>query len=161
MSSQTEIENKLWSQLKSDRTIMIGLAKEGEGASQPMTAIIEHESAGPIWIFSASDADLVQDLGMDTKPATAQFVSKGHGLFATLHGQLQRHDDQAVVDRLWNPFVAAWYDGQHDPKLRLLRLELEHAHVWLNENSVFAGMKMLFGGDPKKDYKDKTAEISL
>ncbi|MFT5932116.1 MAG: general stress protein 26, partial [Hyphomonas sp.] len=64
-------------------------------------------------------------------------------------------------DRLWNPFIAAWYDGKKDPKLRLLRLDLDHAHVWLSENSLLAGVKMLFGNDPKKDYKDKTADISL
>ena len=161
MPSQKEIEKKLWSELKSDRTIMLGLENKAGGASQPMTAILEDDERGPVWIFSSSDVDLVQALGVGPSAAVAQFVSKGHGLFASLHGQLQLQNDRATIDRLWNPFIAAWFDGKDDPKIRLMRLDLDHAHVWLNENSVFAGIKMLFGNDPKKDYKDKTADIAL
>tara|TARA_R110001606_G_scaffold118012_1_gene248127 strand:+ start:2992 stop:3477 length:486 start_codon:yes stop_codon:yes gene_type:complete len=161
MPSQKEIEKKLWSELKSDRTIMLGLESGAAGGTQPMTAVLEDDDRGPIWIFSSSDVDLVQALGVGPSAAIGQFVSKGHGLFASLHGQLQIQNDPATVERLWNPFIAAWYDGKDDPKLRLMRLDLDHAHVWLNENSVFAGIKMLFGSDPKKDYKDKTADIAL
>jgi general stress protein 26 len=78
-----------------------------------------------------------------------------------VHGILQVEGDRAVVDRLWNPFVAAWYDGKNDPKLELLRLNPEHGEVWLNESSVFAGIKMLLGVDPKKDYADKVAKVDL
>lgn len=161
MPSQKEIEKKLWSELKSDRTIMLGLESGAAGGTQPMTAVLEDDDRGPIWIFSSSDVDLVQTLGVGPSAAVGQFVSKGHGLFASLHGQLQIQNDPATVERLWNPFIAAWFDGKDDPKLRLMRLDLDHAHVWLNENSVFAGIKMLFGTDPKKDYKDKTADIAL
>lgn len=43
----------------------------------------------------------------------------------------------------------------------LLRLDAEHAEVWLNENSMLAGVKMLLGRDPRKDYKDKVADVDL
>lgn len=44
-------------------------------------------------------------------PAT--FVSKGHGIFAHIHGTLHADNDRTVIERLWNPFVASWYrDGQ-------------------------------------------------
>ena len=67
-----------------------------------------------------------------------------------------------IIDRLWNPFVAAWYEGgKDDPKLALLRFDTEGAEIWLNENSLLAGVKMLFGVDPKKDYQDKVANVDL
>ena len=63
---------------------------------------------------------------------------------------------------LWNPYIAAWFEGgKDDPKLALLRFDAEKAEIWLNENSLFAGVKMLLGADPKQDYKDKVAEVSL
>ena len=43
----------------------------------------------------------------------------------------------------------------------LIRFDPERAQVWLNENSLFAGVKMLLGADPKQDYKDKVAEVEL
>jgi general stress protein 26 len=67
-----------------------------------------------------------------------------------------------VVDRLWNRFIAAWFEGgKDDPKLGLLRFDTERAEIWEDEWSLVAGIKLLMGVDPKKDYKDKVAEIAL
>ena len=61
---------------------------------------------------------------------------------------------------MWNSFVAAWFEGgKDDPKLQLVRLDPERAQVWLNENSLWAAVKLLLGRDPKKDYKDKVADV--
>ena len=58
--------------------------------------------------------------------------------------------------------MAAWYEGgKSDPQLQLLRLDPGHAQVWLNENSVFAGIRLMLGKDPKKEYGDKVAEVKL
>lgn len=67
-----------------------------------------------------------------------------------------------MIDRLWSPFVGAWFDGgKDDPKVTLLRFDAEHAEIWLNEHSLMTGMKMLLGGDPKKDAADKVADVDL
>ena len=67
-----------------------------------------------------------------------------------------------MVDRLWNRFVAAWYEGgKDDPKLTLLRLDCEQAEIWLNGSSLIAGAKLLLGVDPKKSYQDKVARVPL
>jgi general stress protein 26 len=161
MTDQADIEAKFWKALKSDRTLMLGLT--GDAAeSQPMTAQLEgDDNTGPIWIFTAKDTDLTKAIGQ-SHGAVAQFVSKGHDLFASIRGQISLDNDRATIDRLWNPFVAAWFEGgKDDPKLQLLRFDASEAQIWLNENSLFAGVKMLFGVDPKKDYKDKMAEVQL
>ena len=77
-----------------------------------------------------------------------------------MEGELFADNDRATIDRLWNPFVAAWFEGgKDDPNLQLLRFEPDRAQIWLNENSLFAGIRMLLGSDPKRDYKDKVAEV--
>jgi general stress protein 26 len=94
--------------------------------------------------------------------AIATFASKGHDLFATVHGNLTVDNDRAVIDRLWNPFVAAWYEGgKDDPQLALLRFDPDSAEIWLDGSSLLAGLKMLLGSDPKKDYADNVAKVSL
>lgn len=161
MPDAAEIEAKFWKALKSDRTVMLGLVGAGESLAQPMTAQIEDEGRGPIWIFTAKDTDLIQELG-ERHPAMIHFAAKGHDLFASVIGELLADNDRAAIERLWNPFVAAWYEGgQDDPNLQLLRFEPERAQIWLNENSLFAGIKVLLGSDPKKDYGDKSAEVRL
>ena len=44
---------------------------------------------------------------------------------------------------------------------QLLRLDAEHAEIWLDGSSLVAGVKMLLGIDPKQDYKDKVAVVDL
>lgn len=161
MPTAAEIEAKFWKALKSDRTALLGLAGGRGGLAQPMTAQIEGDEGGPIWFFSASDVDLVQ-ASADGAEAFLHFAAKDHDLFASVDGRLSVSTDRATIDRLWNPFVAAWFEGgKDDPKLRLLRFDPGQAQVWLNENSLFAGVKMLFGSDPKEDFKDKVAELNL
>jgi general stress protein 26 len=159
MPTPQELQTKFWKALKSDRTMMLGLNGVDDGHAHPMTAMIEEEH-GPIWFFTATDASIVQGLSGENR-AIATFASKGHDLFASVHGELNRSNDRAMIDKLWNPFIAAWYEGKDDPKLVLLRFDAERAEIWLDGSSLVAGIKMLFGRDPKKEYKDKVADVPL
>lgn len=160
MATPQELEKKLWKALESDRTVMLGIDGAEGGHTRPMTAIVE-DGHGPLWFFTGKPnalADLAADGG---RRAVAAFSAKGHDLFASIHGTLRVDNDRAVIERLWNPFIAAWFEGKDDPNLVLLRLDAEDAEVWLNENNLLAGIKMLLGADPKQDYADKTGDVDL
>lgn len=161
MPNPAELETKFWKALKSERTALLGLTGGGDGHAQPMTAQIDGDEGGPIWFFSARNVELVKATG-DGAAAFVHFATKGHDLFASIHGRLAIVDDRDTIERLWNPFVAAWFEGgKDDPELRLLRFDPGNAQIWLNENSLFAGVKMLLGSDPKEDYRDKVADVNL
>ena len=159
MPTPAELEAKFWKALKSDRTVMLGLDGVEDGHTRPMTAQAEGEQ-GPIWFFGGRDNSLVQSLSGKDR-AILSFQSKGHDLFATVHGSLSIDHDRATIDQLWNPFVAAWYEGKDDPKIALIRLDAEKAEIWIDASSIVAGIKMLIGIDPKEEYKDKVAEVIL
>lgn len=159
MATPQELEEKFWKALESDRTMMLGLDGVEDGHTRPMTGLCE-DGQGPIWFFTSVDNGIVKQLN-GTGRAIATFTSKGHDVFATVHGSLARDDDRAVIDRLWNPYVAAWYEGKDDPKLALLRLDTEQAEIWLDGSSMIAGIKMMLGIDPRQDYKDKVATVEL
>ncbi len=162
MPTPQELEQKFWKALKSDMTMMLGLDGVEDGHARPMTAQLEHDDRGPIWFFTAKDNTIVKKLAAQSNRAIATFTSKGHDLFATIHGTVRLDTDRAVIDRLWNRYVAAWYEGgKDDPKLALLRLDPERAEIWADASSILAGVKLLLGVDPKKSYKDKVAEVSL
>lgn len=161
MTERKDIIDKFWKSLRSDRTLMLSLHGSEEDG-KPMTALVDgDDDRGPLWIFTARDTDLVQEL-RDGAPACAHFVGKGHDVFAAVRGRITPDNNRDVIDRLWSPFIAAWYEGgKTDPKLQLLRFDLDHAQIWLNEQSLFAGVKLLLGADPRKDYADKVAETPL
>jgi general stress protein 26 len=160
VANEAEITEKFWKALKSDMTVMLGINGATHDKSQPMTAqLLEGESY--IWFFTTKDNQLVQEMRRNDR-AVATFASKGHDLFATIDGRLEEDNDRSRIDQLWNPFAAAWFEGgKDDPNLQLIRLDPTSGQIWLNENSGFAGLKMLLGRDPKKDYKDKVAEVAF
>ena len=150
MASDTEIKAKFWKPLKSDRTMFLGLAEGQDGQYE-----------GPIWFFTSRSSELYQHIGSGAR-AMAHFASKGHDIWATVHGKLSQSNDQATIDRLWNRFVAAWYEGgKDDPDVALIRLDPENAEIWIDASSMVAGIKMLMGIDPKQVSKDKVAKVIL
>lgn len=158
MADTRELEARFWKHLDDDRVVLLGAPGI---PPRPMTAIAEDERA-PLWFFTAADTDLGKALDANaTIEATATFSAKDHDLFATVIGTLVADNDRATIDRLWNPFIAAWFEGKDDPKLRLLRMDAADAHVWLNENSLLAGVRMLLGRDPKESYEDKAGDVDL
>ena len=160
MSTPQELEQKFWEALAADMIMMLGAEGVEDGHVRPMTAQLEG-SKGPIWFFTSTDSALVRALKPDSR-AVATFTSKSLELFASVKGGLRIDHDRDAIGRLWNKFVAAWYPGgMDDPKLVLLRLDAEQAEIWENASDLFAGIKLLFGGDPKVDYKNKVATVEL
>lgn len=167
MATETEIRAKFWKALKSDMTMFLGLAEGEDGHARPMTAQLDEDHwdgdtyRGPIWFFTSTDSELYQKLGAGGR-AMAHFNSKGHDIWATVHGTLSQSHDRATVEKLWNRVVAAWYPGgKDDPKLALIRLDATSAEIWIDASSIVAGLKMLLGINPKQDYQNKVAEVTL
>jgi general stress protein 26 len=155
MPSAKELEQLFWKELKSDMTVMLGTDEH----MRPMTAQCDGEH-GPIWMFTSKDTEFGKISG--TKSAHIAFVSKNHELFATVHGKLTVDNDRETIERLWSTFVAAWFEkGKDDPKIALLRFDPSKAEIWQNETSMVAGAKMLFGADPKAEYRDKVAKVAM
>ena len=175
MTDTTTLTRKLWDTIESDRTVMLSIDGEDGVPPRPMTALVDKDHAagmqapgheghdhGELWIFTATGTELADRLGEGPAPATMTVVAKSHALFATLTGSLSQSHDRAVIDRLWNPFVAAWYPGgKTDPTLVLLRFDPAGAEIWENGSSLMAGIKSLFGIDPREDYRDQKAEVAL
>ena len=58
MTTKTELAERFWKSLDSDRTVMLG----AEGVyPRPMTAMAEDQHA-PLWFFTSIDTELAQSL---------------------------------------------------------------------------------------------------
>ena len=164
MADDPEIEEKFWDELKDSPFVMLGIEGARDGAIQPMTANFDEQdcASGCVYFFTANDHDFTRAMGPSSRGIGA-FSAKGHGLFASLRGTLSIANDPEVIDRLWNPVVAEWYEGKDDPKLTLLRLDVEDAKVWLSDTAglLTPVINKLFGRKPEASMDRKVAELSL
>lgn len=162
-STQARLEEKFWDELNDSPFVMLGLQGVEDSRTRPMSAQIDSKQ---IYFFAARSEHLYQGLANGSHRAVATFAAKGHKLFAHLHGKLREHDDRALIDRLWNPIIASWYeDGKDDPELVLLKFDAEKAELWEASTGATlkaAALKMLFDIDPgKKHQDDQRADVRL
>ncbi|APW71850.1 MULTISPECIES: pyridoxamine 5'-phosphate oxidase family protein [Sphingopyxis] len=152
----SDIKQDFWKALDASPYVMVGMT--GEHAHHiPMNAQLDKDADGAFWFFTATDNRLAGG-----GAAMVQFASKGHDLFACLAGTLRPETDRAVLDKLWNNGVAAWYPGgKDDPKLVLLRFDIGDAEIWTAEPGLKGMFKLATGMTMKEGELGQHARVSL
>ena len=151
-----DITKQFWKALDASPYVMVGLTGERQHHI-PMNAQLDKDANSAFWFFTATDNRLAGG-----GPAMAQFAAKGHDLFACIAGTLRTETDRAVLDRLWNNGIAAWYPGgKGDPKLVLLRFDLDNAEIWTAEPSLKGMFKLATGMTMREGDLGKHAEVAL
>lgn len=132
-----DAQDAFWDHLKKSNTGMLGLDQPGYHA-QPMTAFREEET-GTIWFFTRDDTDLARDAGLGGgQSAMFHYGSKDQHVWACISGQLSvQGRDREIIDRYWNPVLAAWYpEGKDDPHLTVLRFDAEEGRIWVQKGGL-------------------------
>ena len=136
--------------------VMVGATGEREHHI-PMNAQLDKDAHGAFWFFTATDNRLAAG-----GPAMAQFAAKGHELFACISGTLVSESDRTVLDKLWSNSIAAWYEGgKDDPKLVLLRFDLDDAEIWTADPSIKGMFKLATGMAMKDGELGEHATVTL
>ncbi len=162
------LRTAFWTALDDSPFMMLGLAGVEDSRTRPMTAQVDGDgdskNGGTIYFFGAHSESLVQAIGANHR-AVATFTSKDHKVFAHIHGDLVVDQDRTVIDRLWNPYIASWYEGgKDDPDLALIRFDAEQADIWEAQSgsTLKAALVRMLGRDPGKEEQRKNqAEVAL
>lgn len=151
--SPTELKQDLWHKMADSPYVMVGLM-DGDHHI-PLTAQLDKDQVDTLFFFIGKDNRLAKGgHGM------VQFVSKGHDYFACLSGNARTDNDRALIDKLWDKQVEAWFpEGKEDPNLALLRFDIESAELWETDISVTGRVKMLFGGTIKPSESSSHAKV--
>lgn len=155
MADTAEIKQHFWKKLSASPFVMIGLDGDGQH-SEPLTAQLDEDQVDTIYFFIGKDNRLAGG-----GKAMVQFVSKGHDFFACLSGEARVDNDFAMIDKLWNNQVGAWFPGgKDDPNLALLRFDVDSAEMWETDMSIAGKVKMLFGGKIDAGDEGSHAKVS-
>lgn len=100
---------------------------EGDLQSRPM-ALVEHDFDGTLWFFTEEPSGKTAVLAEHPDVNVAIGDGKGH---LSLSGRASVERDAARIDELWNPWAESWFErGRDDPRVALLRVEVETAAYW-------------------------------
>ncbi len=140
-----------WDEVKDIHAGMLGVM--GMNAHlQPMSHHAD-PSAGKLWFVTKKSVGISKEVG-DGAKAHYVLIGDDHDFHACAMGPIKLSRDEAVLDKLWNPVVASWFEhGKEDPDLVMLELTLEDADMWAStDSSALFGWEVakanLTGGDP-------------
>ena len=135
-----KIRDEFWHALEDSPFLMLGLENSGEH-SEPMTASLDRDAHHEIWFYCSRSNRIAQG-----GKAMAQFVSKGHDVFACLAGTLTEELDRTIFEKHWSNAVEAWFPGgKTDPQVLMMRLDIDDAEVWTSDLGLTGRFKLLTG----------------
>ena len=153
MTDVAELKKDLWKRMEQSPFI-IGLTEDHDHG-EPLTAQLDEDQVDTLWFFIDKDNRLAKG-----GAAMAQYVSKGHDLFACLSGSVRVDNDSSMIDKLWSKPVEAWFPGgKEDPNLALLRFDIDSAELWESDMSLTGKLKMIFGGKIQPEEEGSHARV--
>lgn len=154
--TDAQVRERMWKELGKSPFLMIGLIG-GHDHSEPMTAQLDPDANSEFWFYCNKDNRVAKG-----GEAMAQFASKGHDVFACIHGTLTEETSEAIKDKYWSKQTEAWFEGgRSDPNLMMLRFDLKDAEIWEGDQSITGLFKMLTGQTIKPSEAGKHAEVAL
>jgi general stress protein 26 len=115
----------------------------GELHSRPL-AIIEDDFVDTLWFFTADPSEKTADVALD--PEVNVSVGDGKG-WLSFSGTATVSRDQARIEKYWNPWSEAYFDGgRDDPAVALLEVAVRSVHYWdLDKPAVVTAFEVVKG----------------
>jgi general stress protein 26 len=138
--SGDEGRKKIGELIKDVRICMLTTAgPDGSFDSRPM-ATQETDFDGTVYFLTRQESGKVQEMEDDTHVSLIYADPSNHN-YVTAKGRAQISHDKAKIHELWNPMFKAWFpDGEDDPSIAVIKVEVEEANYWEASSS-----KLVFG----------------
>ena len=126
---------KLASLIKDIRFAMLTtVCPDGTLRSRPM-ATQRDEFDGVLWFFTDDHSAKVFEIANDTH-VNVSYADPDRNNYVSVSGRASLVKDKAVMKQKWNPLYKAWFPkGLDDPRVALLRVDVEQAEYWDSPNS--------------------------
>lgn len=150
--------------LSSGRTAYV-TTRTASGAlhSRPLALLddSDEEFAGTLWFFTEEPSGKTEDVA--AHPEVNVAVGDGKG-YLSLAGSASVEHDRERIDRLWSRFAEAYFDGgKDDPKLALLRVDVDTVEYWDTDQpapkKVFELAKAVIAGKEPDLGESGTVEL--
>lgn len=129
VQSRDEAIERIGELIKDIRIAMLTtITPEGRLHSRPM-ATQNTPFNGEVVFLTREDSGKVDEVEADAQVNLCYTDAKSS--FITLSGRATLSNDRALVAALWNPMYKAWFpEGESDPQIRVLRVNVEQAEYW-------------------------------
>jgi len=132
--SSPEHKAKVWNMVKEIKVGMLTTEVSGSLHARPMH-IVQDEYDGTLWFFTSKASSKVFEIKKD-RDVCLTFASEKMETYVSLTGRATITQDRTLIERYWNPFVAAWFpEGKDDPEVALIEVHVRAGEHWDSTSS--------------------------
>ncbi len=85
---------------------------------------------GTVWFLTQASTGKVAEIKNDDH-ISLLFADPSNSKYVCAKGIAQVSRDETKIHELWNPMFKAWFsEGEGDPGIRVLRVDITEAHYW-------------------------------
>ena len=148
--SSPEHKQKIWKLIKDIKVGMLVTLDGDVPRAQPMH-LVQDEYDGTLWFFTGRSADKVFETASD-HDVCLNFSDQEKGVYVSLSGKANLTDDRELIEKYWNPFIAAWFpEGKDDPDVALLEIKVQMGEHWKAKESKAFQLYEFAKANVKKD----------
>ncbi len=127
--SSPEHKAKVWNMIKPIKVGMLATEVSGRLHARPMH-LVQDEYDGTLWFFTSKASEKVFEI-RNERDVCLTFASQESQTYVSLTGRATITQDSKLIERYWNPFVAAWFpEGKDDPEVALIQVHVSAGEHW-------------------------------
>ena len=136
--------------IKSFHTAMLVTDGAADGlVARPMSPLGD-DFEGVLWFATERDNASIAQIAANPR-VNVSFADEGRNDYVSVAGRAQQVDDRRKVEELWSPALSAFFDDENDPRLTLIRIDVDTAEYWDGPGSLLGKLayfaKVATGGD--------------
>lgn len=148
--SSPEHKQKIWKMIKDIKVGMLVTQDHGTPRARPMH-LVQEAYDGKLWFYTRRSAEKTFEAASD-HDVCLSFSDQEEGIYVSLSGKANLIDDRELIEKYWNPFIAAWFpEGKDDPDLALLEINVEMGEHWKSKESKAFQLYEIAKANIKKD----------
>ena len=129
----------LWKLVKPIKTgVLVTVDNDARAAlhARPMHLAQDNLDEGKLYFYSWAQSAKTHEIKEDAQ-VNVSFSDVKEDVYVSFCGTAQVTRDQALIEKYWNPFVAAWYpEGKEDVNLSMIVISIESAEYWDSDQSA-------------------------
>lgn len=125
---------KLWELVKPIKVGMLVSMDNEIMQARPMH-LVQDEFNGAFYFFTEINTKKVHEIKSDSDVCLI-FSYHQSQVYVAVNGKGSLLKDQSLINKFWNPFIAAWYpQGKEDRSVGLIKIDVHQAEYWEGKNN--------------------------
>ena len=150
----TQEQNEtLWKMIKGIKVAML-TSRDGEVLRSRPMHISQSDYSGKLWFFNRITSHKTTEMQAD-HAINVSFADAKDDTYVSLSGMANIVTDQAKIDELWNPMVAAWFpEGKDGDAVSLIEVTVNEAEYWDVERGAMRQLLEMARANIQSDMPD-------